>query len=100
MHDRNARGWVILPPAVDGTPLSFQVHEQAAYFSAYGNTVESMAAARKLNAEAAALEIQRSIDAVDAYFKRQELNKAHRKYELDPQEREKRRQERLKRERQ
>ena len=45
-----------------------------------------MAVARKINAEATALEIQDSIDAVDAYFKRRELNKAYRKYELDPQE--------------
>jgi hypothetical protein len=94
---RNARWRVILPPAVAGTPLSFQIQAQANYFAAYGDMVESMAIARKINAEATALEIQQSIDAVDAYFKRRELNKENRKYELDPQEMEKRRQERMKR---
>jgi hypothetical protein len=90
-------GRVILPPAVAGTPLSFLIHSQASYFAAYGDAVESMAIARRINAEATSLEIQNSIDAVDAYFKRRELNKVYRKYELDPQAIEQRHQERLKR---
>lgn len=97
MDDRNTRGRVILPPAVAGTPLSFQIHAQASYFAAYGDAVESMAVARKINAEATALEIQQSIDAVDAYFKRRELNKAYRKHKLDPQAQEQRHQKRLRR---
>ena len=92
-----AQQHIILPPAVAGTPLSLLIQSQANYLAAYGDTVEQMAIARKVNAEAVGLEIQNSIEAVDAYFKRQELNKAYRKYELDPQEAEKRRQQRLKR---
>jgi hypothetical protein len=95
LHYRHAYRRVFLPPAVAGTPLSFQIQAQADYFAAYGNAVESMAIARKINAEATALEIQQSIDAVDAYFKCRELNKAYRKYDLDPQAQEQRRQERL-----
>jgi hypothetical protein len=90
-------GHVILPPAVAGTPLSFQVHAQAAYFAAYGDMVESTAVARKINAEAAALELQQSIEAVKVYFERHKLNQEGRKLELDPQEREKRCQDRIRR---
>lgn len=91
------RGHVYLPPAVAGTPLSFQIHAQAAYMAAYGDAMESMAVARKVNAEAVAFEIQNSIAAVDAYFQRRELNKSYRKYELDSEAIERRHQDRLRR---
>ncbi|MCE5302840.1 MAG: PEGA domain-containing protein [Planctomycetaceae bacterium] len=91
------RDRILLPPAVAGTPLSLLVHAQAHYFEAYGDAVESMAIARRIDAETVSLEIQNSIDAVDAYFKRRELNRTYRKYELDPQAAEQRHQERLKR---
>ncbi len=91
------RDHVILPPAWAGTPLSFQIHAEACYFAAYGDAVESMAVARKINAEAVALEIQNSIDAVDAYFKRRELNSAYRDYYINPETVERRHQDRLKR---
>lgn len=86
---------VALPPAVAGTPLSFQIHAQAVYLAGYGDMVESMAVARKINAEAAALEIQNSIDAVSAYFEKKDLRWEHEKYRLDPQEAEKHRQKRM-----
>ena len=89
MHRKGAyRHDIVLPPAEADTPLSFQIESQAGYCTDYGNIVESMANARKIDAEAAALEVQNSIDSVDAYFKRRELNKFYRRYELDPQERE------------
>lgn len=80
------------------TPYSAQINAEASYLSAYGGMVKSAAEARKVNAEAVALEIQNSIDYVDAYFKRRELNRQWRAKE-DPNylEREKRRQAVLKR---
>ena len=87
---------VALPPAVAGTPLSFQIHAQAVYLAGYGDMVDKMAVARRINAEAAALEIQDSVDAVSAYFEKRRINKENRKYELNPQEAEKRRQQRMK----
>ena len=89
---------VILAPAIRGTPLSHQIHAEAAYMVAYGNMVESVAMARKINAEAVALEIQNSVAYVDAYFKRREINREARAKE-DPNylEREKQHQEALRR---
>ena len=52
-----------------------QIEAEAQYVAAYGDMVESVAIARKINAQAVALEIQNSIDYVDAYFKRRELNR-------------------------
>jgi hypothetical protein len=87
---------IILPPALADTPLSLQIQAEADYCAKYGDMVESMANARKIDAEAAAAEIQNSISAVDAYFQRQALNKSYRRLDLDPQAREKWRQERMK----
>ena len=89
---------VVLPPAIGGTPLSQQIHAEAAYVAAYGDMVESVAMARKINAQAVALEIQNSVAYVDAYFKRREINRERRAKE-DPNymEREKRHQEALRR---
>ncbi len=69
-----ARPHVMLPPAFGGTPLSFQIEAEAHYLAARGDLIESVAIARKIHAEAVAQEIQNSVDAVDAYFKRRELN--------------------------
>jgi hypothetical protein len=89
---------VVLPPAIGGTPLSQQIHAEAAYVAAYGDMVESVAMARRINAQAVALEIQNSVAYVDAYFKRREINRDRRAKE-DPNymEREKRHQEALRR---
>lgn len=85
---------VVVRPACGTTPLSAQIRAQASYVAAYGSMVESVASARKINAEAVALEIQNSVSYVDAYFKGRELNREWRAKE-DPNylEREKKRQE-------
>ena len=69
------RKHIELPPAVAGTPLSFQIQAEAEYVAAVGYMEESVAIARKIHAEAVALEIQNSIDYVDAYFRRREINR-------------------------
>ena len=51
---------IFLPSARGGTPLSYQIQAEASYVAAYGDMVESVAVARKINAEAVALEIQNS----------------------------------------
>ena len=66
-----------------GTPLSYQIEAEASYMVAYGSMVESVATARKINAEAVAVEIQNSVDYVQAYFKRREINRAE-VAKLDP----------------
>jgi hypothetical protein len=58
-----------------GTPLSYQIQAEAAYASSYGDAVKSIAEARKINAEAVALEIENSVSYVEAYFKRREINR-------------------------
>ena len=63
-----------LPPAAEPR-FRTRFQAQASYVAAYGNMVESVAVARKINAEAVALEIQNSVDYVDAYFKRREMNR-------------------------
>lgn len=70
---------LVLPPAAGATPMSAAIEAQAVYMAAYGSMVESLAYARKINAEAVAIEIQNSIAYVDAYFKRREMNTAWRK---------------------
>ena len=69
------RPHIDLPPAVAGTPLSFQIQAEAEYVAARGDMEESMAMARKIHAEAVVLEIQNSIDYVDAHFRRREINR-------------------------
>ncbi len=66
-----------------GTPLSYQIESEADYVIAQGDFQKSVATARKINAEAVAQEITNSVDYVDAYFKRQELNKEWR-HKLNP----------------
>lgn len=70
-----AREHVHLPPAFAGTPLSFQIQAEAQYLAARGDLMESAAIARRINADAVANEIQNSIDHVDAYFRRREINR-------------------------
>ncbi|HEY4760510.1 MAG TPA: hypothetical protein VIH42_08015 [Thermoguttaceae bacterium] len=66
---------VNLPPAIRGTPLSYQIQGEAQYIAAQGAFLEAAAVARKINAEAVALEIQNSVDYVNAYFERRRLNR-------------------------
>lgn len=75
------------------TVLSAQINAEANYVAACGNMMEAAARARKINAEAVALEIQNSVEYVDAYFKRREINReAWRKEHPDYMELETRRQ--------
>ncbi|MCE5267966.1 MAG: hypothetical protein LLG00_08780 [Planctomycetaceae bacterium] len=57
------------------TPLSDLINSQANYMSSYGYMHVRLAEARKINAEAVALEIDNSVKYVEAYFKRREINK-------------------------
>ncbi len=77
------REHIFLPPARGGTSLSFQIQAEAQYLAARGDLAESIAAARKIHAEAFANEIQNSVDYVDAYFQRRALNRKWRS-EADP----------------
>jgi hypothetical protein len=75
-HDTSQpQGQIFLPPAVGGTSASFQIQAEAEYIAAQGAFLESAAIARKINADAVAKDIQNSVEYVDAYFKRKELNK-------------------------
>ena len=93
-----ARGHVFLPPAFAGTPASFQLSAVSQYLVAQGDLAESVAIARKIHAEAAALEIQNWVDHVDAYFERKRIwKKAQREKNPNYIDREAHRQEILKR---
>ena len=70
---QEAQQHVFLPPAVAGTPESFQIHERAVYLAACGDMAESMAIARKIQAEAVALELDNSVKFVEAYWKRKAI---------------------------
>ena len=72
---------VYLPPAFGATPMSTLVDAQARYLVAQGDCMEYFAVARKINAEAYAVELKNSVDEVDAYFKRRELNRLWRRKE-------------------
>jgi hypothetical protein len=93
-----AQSQTVYIPQRGGTPLSYQIEAEASYMAAYGNMTQSVATARKINAEAVALEIQNSVDYVKAYFERREINRQE-VAKLDPNylERETRRQAVLKR---
>lgn len=69
---QEAREHALLPPAFGGTPASYQLHALGAYLVAQGDLAESMAIARKINAEAVALEMENWVNYVDAYFERRE----------------------------
>lgn len=72
---------IFLPPAFAATPLSTVIEAQAKYVAAYGDFLESVATARKIHAEAFALEIENSVRYVDAYFERREKNREWRRKE-------------------
>jgi len=59
-----------------GTPLSYAIEAQAQLVAAQGDFLESVAIARKIHAEAYALEIQNSVEEVKAYFERRRINRA------------------------
>ncbi len=67
--------FLFLPPASGGTALSFQIQAEAEYLVARGYLTKSIAVARKIHAEAFAQEIQNSVNYVDAYYQRRELNR-------------------------
>jgi hypothetical protein len=66
-----------LPFHWGATPLSAAIDAQAAYVAASGDFLESAAIARKINAEAVALEIENSVKYIDAYFKGRKLNREY-----------------------
>jgi hypothetical protein len=85
-----SRGWsqserrrpvIVLPRATAGTPLSAQIDAEAKYLVTRGALVESVAVARKIHAEAYAQELENSVNEVDAYFRRRELNRQWREGE-------------------
>ena len=55
------------------TPLSATISAEARYVRAQGQFLESAAAARKVNAEAVAIEIDNSVAYVKAYWKRKSV---------------------------
>ena len=57
------------------TPLSDQINAEARFVVASGYMVRSVAEARKINAEAVALEIQNSVAYVKAYYERRNIYK-------------------------
>ncbi len=68
----------MLPPASGATPRSAELDAEAHYIDACSNMVKSVAIARKINAEAVAIEIQNSVDYVKAYFERRRINREER----------------------
>jgi hypothetical protein len=74
-QDTQPQEQIYLPPAIGGTPLSFQIEAEAKYVAAQGAFLESAAIARKINAEAVEQEIKNSVAYVKAYFDRREENR-------------------------
>jgi hypothetical protein len=62
-------------PGWGSTPLSTVIGAQSSYIYAVGTCRVNTAIAREINARAVQQEIQNSVEAVDAYFKRRELNR-------------------------
>lgn len=71
-------GHVFLPPNSGATPLSTVIESQAKYGLAGGEFLESRAVARKIHAEAYALELDSWLKEVDTYFQRRESNRVWR----------------------
>ncbi len=65
----------VLIPSRGTTPLAAQIQAQAQYVAAYGDMRQSLALARKINAQAVEQEIKNSVEYVDAYFKGRAINK-------------------------
>ena len=61
-----------------GTALSNTIDAQASYVAAYGDMLESAAIARKVNAQAVALELENSVTYVKDYFERHRINREER----------------------
>jgi hypothetical protein len=69
---------ILLPPAFGATPLSTQIHAQAAYIASLGDYLESEAIARRHHALAAEQEMRNAVQWVTTYFERRALNRAYR----------------------
>lgn len=76
-----ARQHAVLPPSFVGTPYSAAIEAEAKWLIARGDFLESVAIARKIHAEAVALEMENWVNYVDAYFKRRELWREYRRKE-------------------
>jgi hypothetical protein len=61
--------------------MSIMVDAQARYLVAQGDCIESFAVARKINAEAYAVELKNWVDGIDTFFKGRELNRLWRRKE-------------------
>ncbi len=84
-------------PALARTPYSDAINAEAHYVAAVGYTALSVAEARKVNAEAVALEIQNSVDYVKAYYERKHIyEEEYRRKHPDKWAVEAKRQERIK----
>jgi hypothetical protein len=58
-----------------GTPLSYTIEARASLVAAQGEFLESVAIARRIHADAYALEIQNAVEEVKAYFERRRMNR-------------------------
>ncbi len=75
---------VYLPPTRGATVLSTYIDAQAHYILAMGDYLESAAIARRHRAEAVEQELENSLEWVETYFKRREVNRAYRLEEEPP----------------
>jgi len=66
---------IFLPPAWGATPLSTVIEAQAKHIAAQGDFLESVAIARRIHAEAYALELQNAVEEVRVYFERRKMNR-------------------------
>jgi hypothetical protein len=66
---------IFLPPAWGATPLSTVIGAQAQHIAAQGDFLESAAIARRIHAEAYALELQNAVEEVRVYFERRRMNR-------------------------
>jgi hypothetical protein len=66
---------IFLPPAYGATPLSTVIEAQAKHIAAQGDFLESAAIARRIHAEAYALELQNAVEEVRVYFERRRMNR-------------------------
>jgi hypothetical protein len=64
---------IILPPAYGATPLSTVIQAEASYIAGKADLVQSAAIARRIHAEAYALELQNAVEEIKVYFERRQL---------------------------
>lgn len=69
------REHIILPPSFGTTPLSARINAQAQLLASQGDFLESVAVARKIHAEAYAIELENAVNEVKAYFERRRINR-------------------------